>query len=101
MRVARVGRVARLLRVALGGRSSVLGLGVSLLRRRSTSVRRLVVGLLGVGRVGWRVGVPRLVVVVGVVAAREGGVGLVGEGHGGGRLYRVGQRSRSSSVRVG
>ena len=103
LRIPRVGGVARLLWwVALGGRGSVLGLGVALGR---STVGRLVVRLLGVGWVSGRVligwlGWGLLVGVVGVVSSRQGRVGLVGERHGGGGVCRVGQRPGSSSVRV-
>ena len=93
LRIPRVGGVARLLWwVALGGRGSVLGLGVALGR---STVGRLVVRLLGVGWVSGRVligwlGWGLLVGVVGVVSSRQGRVGLVGERHGGGGVCRVG-----------
>ena len=95
MRIARVGRIGWLSRISLGRRSSILGLIISLGRRRS--VLRLIVSLLGVSwvtRRWWLV-----VVVVRIVAAWQGSVGLVGERHRG--LDWVGQRSWGSGVGVG
>ena len=88
--VARVRRVGRLARISLRWRSSILAW------RRGCSVLGLIVGLGGGGWGGSRGGL--VVVVVGIVATRQGSVGLVGQRHRG--LHWVGQRPRCSSVGV-